>query len=195
MPTFGADAPGFVKIRYSGITIPHTCKFHVKFSGTPVPGEEPNLETLSGGTVGFIAGVTDFVDLAFQSQFNADTTFGFADIYATDEDTGLSTFIYTMNLALVGSNAAENVPLVEGVWVFKSTAGKPVKIYTMEGVYAADARNIGVVPGDERQDMIDYILSDDNIVYGRTDAWPLAFQTFTSKENDVLRRRSVLSSL
>lgn len=195
MPTFGVDAPGIVKVRYSGITIPHTCTFHVKFSGTPVPGEEPNLETLGGGTVGFIAGVTDFVDLAYQSQFNADTTFGFADVYAIDEETGLRTFIFTMNLALTGSNAAENVPLVEGVWVFKSSAGKPVKIYTMEGVYAADVRNIGVVPADERQDMIDYILSDDNIVYGRTDAWPLAFQTFTSKENDVLRKRSILSSL
>jgi len=184
------QAPGFVRFRYSGATIPHTCQFGIKFSGVPTPGTEPNLETKSGGTVGFVAGVTDFIDLAFQSQFNADTTFGFADIYSVDPTTGLRTFIFTTNIDLVGSNVAENVPLVQGVFVFKTSAGKPLKVYVMEAVYAADARNIGVVPADERQDMLDYVLGDDNILYGTTDAWPIAFQTFTSKENDVLRRRS-----
>jgi|SRR5688572_10463697 len=184
----GVDAPGIVRIRYSGITIPHTQQIHVKFAETPVPGVDPTLETAGGSPIGFVAGVTSFIDLCMQSQYNADTTFGFAEVYAIDQETGIRTFIYTTNINLVGSNAAENVPLVEGVWVFKSTVGKPIKIYEMEGVYFADSRNVGVVPPDERQDVIDYILSDDNIVYGRTDGWPLAFQTFTSKQNDVLRR-------
>jgi len=186
--TFGIDAPGIARIRYSGITIPHTQQIHVKFAETPTPGVEPVLETAGGSPVGFVEGVTTFIDLCMQSQYNADTTFGFAEVYAIDEETGLRTFLYTTNINLTGSNAAENVPITEGIWVFKSTVGKPIKIYEMEGVYFADARNVGIVPADERQDVIDYILSPENIVYGRTDGWPLAFQTFTSKENDVLRR-------
>jgi hypothetical protein len=185
---FGIDAPGIVRIRYSGITIPHTQQIHVKFAETPTPGVEPVLETSGSAPINFVDGVTDFIDLCMQSQYNEDTTFGFAEVYAIDEETGLRTFLYTTNINLTGSNAAANVPITEGIWVFKSTVGKPIKIYEMEGVYSADARNVGIVPADERQDVIDYILSADNIVYGRTDGWPLAFQTFTSKENDVLRR-------
>jgi len=190
MPLSSKLAPGFVRLRYTGITIPHTQVIPIKFASVPTPGINPDLETSAGGSEDFLAAMTLYVGTALAPQFNADTGFGFADIYSVDAETGVRTFIYTATIPLEGTNVGANVALVEGVWVFKTTAGKPLKVYTMEAVYAADVRNIGTVPADARQDMIDYILSDDNIFYGRTDSWPLAFQTFTSKENDVLRKRS-----
>lgn len=182
-------APGFIRLRYSGETQPHTQVLPIKFVGTPVPGVDPILETTNGTEVAFTAAILDYVDNVLAASFDANTDFGFADIYAVDPTTGVRTFIYTTNIAEVGDAVTPNVALVEGVFVFKTTAGKPLKIYTMEGVYSADARTIGVVPADGRQTMVNYILSGLNIVYGRENAWPLAFMSFTSKVNDVLRRR------
>jgi hypothetical protein len=182
-------APGYVKLRYSGAVQPHTQKFGIKFDGTPTPGVDPMLDTTGGTPVLFSTAIETFIDTAMAPQFATNTVFGFADIYAVDPDTGLQQFIYSVNTTNLGTNVAAQEPTVEGVFVFKSTVGKPIKIYVMEAVYGPDVRNIGAVPADARQDMLDYILSDDNIVYGATDAWPLVFSTFTSKVNDVLRRR------
>lgn len=194
MPLSSHLAPGFIRLRYSGATIPHNQIIPVKFSGTPSPGAEPNLETSDGGTVAMGLAMTTWLT-AFQDCFNADTVFGFAEAYAVDPDTGARSFLWSDNVNMVGSSADPQVPLVEGVFVFKTTAGKPLKIYTMEGVFARDVRNIGTVPADGRQAVVTYITSGDNIFYGRTDAWPLSFMTFTSKENDVMRRASLLPAV
>jgi len=182
-------APGFVRLRYSGETQPHNQIIPIKFAATPTPGVEPSLATSDESDVLFNTAIENYVTAALAGSFDVDTSFGFADIYSVSPTTGLRTFIFTHNLGEPGSAVTANVPLVEGVFVFKTTAGKPLKVYTMEGVYAADARSIGDVPNDGRQDMVDYILSGANIFYGRTDSWPLAFMSFTSKVNDVLRRR------
>lgn len=195
MPLSSHLAPGFIRVRYSGATVPHNQTIPIKFVGTPTPGVLPDLSTSSGGTVDMETAVLAWL-LAFRECFAASTTFGFAECYAVDPTTGVRTFIWSMN---TGGNAGlsvdPQVDLVEGVWVFKTTAGKPLKIYAMEGVFAADVRNIGTVPSDGRADVIAYVTGDDNIFYGRTDAWPLAFMTFTSKENDVLRRASLLPAV
>lgn len=183
-------APGFIRLRYSGTVQPHTQVIPIKPASAMVPGVDPTLLTTSGGEVLFSAAILDYVDSVLAKQFDSTTNFGFADIYAVDPETGIRTFIYTVNIPEVGDSIETNVPLVEAVWVFKTTAGKPLKVYAMEGVYDANARNIGTVPADGRQDMVTYITGDDNIFYGRQDAWPLAFQTFTTKVNDVLRRRA-----
>lgn len=188
-------APGFMRVRYSGSTQPHTQVIPINFAGTPVPGVDPTLLTTSGSEVLFTVGVLDYVDNVLAEQFASTTNFGFADVYAVDPVTGIRTFIYTTSIGEVGTNVAANVPLSEGVFVFKTTVGKPLKVYVMEAVYAPGARNIGSVPADARQIMLDYILGPTNLFYGRDDAWPLAFQTFTSKTNDTLRRRSGFSDV
>lgn len=195
MPLSSHLAPGFVRLRYTGTLRPHTQIIPIKFSGTPVPGTEPEFETADGTVIGMEAAINAYIVGAWQPQFATTVDVGFAECYSVDPVTGIRTFVWTMNLSTSGTSASATVPLVEGVFVFKTTAGKPLKVYVMEAVYAADVRNIGVVPADGRDDMVDYILSDQNIFYGRTDAWPLAFMSFTSKENDVLRKNSLLPAV
>lgn len=190
MPLSSRLAPGFIRLRYSGSSQPHSQVIPINFASPPVPGVDPTLLTSSLAEVAFTDAILDYVDNVFANQFDSTTNFGFADIYAVDPTTGVRTFIYTTSIEEVGDSTGTNVALVEGVYVYKTTAGKPLKVYVMEGVYAANVRNIGSVPADGRQVMNTYILGPTNIFYGRQDAWPLAFQTFTSKVNDVLRRRS-----
>lgn len=161
----------------------------INYASTPAQGVAPDLLSTDGSTVGWQTGLSALV-AALMPSFNEATKFGLADIYAVEPTTGIRTFIYTADVAEIGSDTVNpNINSSEGVFVFKSTVGKPIKIYVMEGTYEPNARNVGVVPAGSRQTLIDYILSGENIVYGQTNAYPLAFQTFTSKINDVLRRR------
>lgn len=173
---------------YEGTRNPHHQIIKIKFSGTPVPGEDPLLETKGGGTMLFSEAIAAWQAVGWGANMATGVRAGASDIYAVDATTGVRTFIYTVGSIVEGDNINPTIPFTEAVWVFKTTAGKPLKVYLMESVYDADQRNVGSVPADARQEIIDYILSDDNIFYGQTDAWPLAFQTFTTKINDVLRR-------
>lgn len=195
MPLSSHLAPGFIRLTYSGAFLPHHQIIPINFSGTPTPGVEPELSPTGGTPVLFTVAVDNYVADALAPSLGDTTKVGLADIYAVDPTTGVRTFIYTYNAAGIGTSINDQVPTVEAVWVFKSTVGKPIKVYVMEGVYEPDARNVGTVPVGPRQDMIDYILSADNIFYGRTNAYPLAFSTFTSKVNDVLRRRQGFSDV
>ncbi len=190
MPLSSHLAPGFIRGVYSGTFLPHHYIIPIKFAGVPTPGVSPEILPTSGDAVDWKEALDNFISTTFSLSFNEDTHFGLADIYAVDSVTGVRTFIFTGNVDMNGAETVSpNIPNVEGVFVFKTTAGRPLKVYTMEGIYAADARNVGVVPAGPRQSMINYITGPDNIFYGRTDAYPLAFSTFTSKVNDVLRQR------
>lgn len=185
---------GEVIITYSGETIPHQQHLPVLFAEAPVPGFSPDFLTQDGGSVGFETAVADWIT-AFAASFQSTTEIAAAEVYQIDETTGLRTFIYAQNVVAVGTAVGTNVPYVEGIFVFKTVSGRPLKIYTMEGVYAAGVRNVGAVPADGRQDILDYILSGDNWIVGQSGTYPLIFKTFTSKVNDVLRRRGIYADV
>ena len=181
-------SPGFIRFAYEGTRNPHHQIIPINFDGTPTPGVSPSILPTSDVPVSWLVGLGNYLTDAFLPQYPPTVSVGAADIYAVDSVTGVRQFIYTANVGGVGTSVEAVVPFTQAVWVFKSTVGKPIKVYCMESTYAPDARNVGTVPADGRQDMVDYILSADNIFYGQTNAYPLAFQTFTSKINDVLRR-------
>lgn len=188
MPLSSKLAPGFVRITYSGVRNPHHQIICVNFAGTPTPGVSPEVLPTSGTPIDIGSAVLLYLAEAWAPQFPSGVKAGLFDVYAVDPDTGARTFIYAGNGDTVGTNTDPVIPFSEAVWTFKSTVGKPIRVYLMESVYEVDARNVGTVPADGRQEMLDYILGDDNIFYGQTNAYPLAFQAFTSKTNDVLRR-------
>jgi hypothetical protein len=129
-----------------------------------------------------------FMD-AFIPSFGVGTTFGLAELYKVDADDGERHFVYAFDTNLDGTSGDPQIPQVEGIWIFKTVGGGLAKIYAMEGVYTTDVRNVGNVPAGPRQDLVDYITSVENVVYGRDNTYPLAFMSFTSKTNDRLRRR------
>jgi hypothetical protein len=157
--------------------------------GEPVPGEDADLMTDDGGTVTFSDAVNDWLAQAFLGQFENTVSTGAAELYAVDPETGVRTFLYAYNASGEGDNIGTTVPFVESVFVFKTLGGHPLKIYLMEAVYEADARNVGTVPADARQDVIDYVINGDNWICGHDATFPLVFKSFTSKVNDVLRKR------
>jgi len=190
VPILSSDlAPGFIRLTYSGTVLPHHMIIPINFDGTPTPGVEPDLQTSSAASTPFTVGLVDFVTNALVTQFPATVKFGLADIYKVDATTGERTFIYTHNVDLIGTSTDPVVPNTQAVWWFKTTNGGKLKVTTMESVYFADTRNVGSVPADARQDIIDFITGPDNIHYGRKNAYPLAFMSFVSKINDVLRKR------
>lgn len=193
MPLSSHLAPGFIRFRYTGSVVPHNQIIPIKPASPMTPGVDPVLLTSGATEIPFTTAIQNYWDVAFSDSFNAVTIPGFAEIYAVDPDTGIRQFIYATVVTGPGTAVADRVPHVEGVWVFKTTAGRPLKVYAMEGVYGPDVRNIGTTPAGGRTSLREYIVSSDNIFYGRTDAWPLAFMSFTSKENDVLRRRALLT--
>lgn len=193
MPLSSHLAPGFIRVTYSGTRLPHHQVIPINFAGTPTPGVSPEILPTSGSAIDWQVALLDFIDNTMAEQFASTTNFGIADIYAVNATTGVRQFIYTMTLDEIGTNVAVNVPFSEGVFVFKSSVGKPIKVYVMEAVYGPGSRNVGSVPADARQIMVDYITGPTNIFYGRTNAYPLAFATFTSKTNDVLRRNGGFS--
>ena len=188
-------APGFIRLRYGGVTQPHNMNIPIKFASTPAPGVDPMLLSADDTEIAFSTAIAQVVGVALAPSFATTTDFAFADIYDVDATTGVRTFIYSFFLGAAGESTDPNVALVEGIFVFKTSVGKPLKVYVMEGVYNPDERSIGEVPADGRQDLVDYITSGDNIFYGRTDAWPLVFMSFTSKVNDALRRREGFGGL
>lgn len=194
MPLSSGLAPGFVRFAYTGSSEPHHAILPILPSGTMTPGNEPSFEQKGGGTLVFTTAMENYLDF-YAPMFAPETSFGIAEVYAVDPDTGIRTFIYAIDLAETGSAPIDpQVPLVEGVFVFKCDSGKPLKFYTMEGVFAADARNVGTPPAGVRADFAAYITGDDNFVRGRSNAWPLAFISFTSKVNDRLRVQSGFSN-
>jgi hypothetical protein len=195
MPLSSHLAPGFVRITYEGTRLPHHQVIPINFADPPTPGVEPSFLPTGGTPVPGNTAISLYLTTAWQPQYPSGISVGVCDTYSVNPTTGVRTFIYTLQAGLVGTNVAAVVPFSEGVWVFKSTVGKPIKVYMMESVYAPGSRNVGAVPADGRQDMIDYVLSSDNIFYGRTNAYPLAFATFTSKTNDVLRRNGGFSDV
>jgi len=195
MPLSSHLAPGFGRITYSGSRNPHHAIIPVNFAGVPTPGVSPELMTSGGTPIDAGGAFVLYCTTAFAPQFATTTKFGAVDLYSVDPVTGVRTFIYAYNMNSIGSNVNPQIPFTEAVWVFKSTVGKPIKIYGMEAVYDSDQRNVGTVPADARQDMIDYMLGSDCIVYGRYDAYPLVFNTFTTKINDVLRANGGFSDV
>lgn len=187
MPLFSKLAPGFIRMTYSGTVIPHHATIPVNLQEGWIAGENPSLLTSNGDTKTFTAAINEYVE-ALLGSYDENTSFGLAEIYSVDPETGIKTFVYATDLGQVGESTDPQVPFVQGEFVFRTVAGGILKVFTMEGVYAANARNVGAVPVGPRQDVVDYILGDTNVFYGRRDAYPLAFISFTSKVNDRLRK-------
>lgn len=194
MPLSSALAPGFIRYFYTGTSEPHSAILPVMFAETPTPGVDPEIAKQGGGSLNFAAIILEYY-AAISDCFAITTSFGLAEVYTVDADTGIRTFIFATDINSLGTSEDPQVPLVEGVFVWKCDSGKPLKVYTMEGVFAADARNIGTPPTGPRADFSAYILSGENFVRGRSNAWPIAFRSFTSKENDRLRVQSGFSNV
>jgi hypothetical protein len=185
---YKALAPAFIRQTYSGTGIPHHAYWPVQPAEVMTPGVNPQLFQADGGDTDFQTAMLAWLDV-YAANFAPETTFGICEIYSVDALTGVSTFIDAFTTNVVGTSADEQVPLVQGQFILKCTSGKPLRIFTMEGVYAANAYNPGTPITGARADTVAFLLSGDNVIWGRSNSYPHAYVSFISKVNDKLRRR------
>lgn len=186
--TVNSLSEGFVRITYSGATIPHHAIIPINFAGTPTPGVEPTLSTRSGGTKTVTAGVSEYVTELAKS-FGDETIFGLAECYLVDFDDEERHFIYAWTVALNGSSVNGNVPLAMYTMTFKTIQGGILRVVAMESTLTV---NQVVDPPFSSftflADLSTYVVSDDSIVIGRDNAYAFAPIRVKSKTSDALRK-------
>ena len=187
MPLSSALAPGFCRITYSGTILPHHMILPVNYAEETTQGVMPTVLDKAGADHAGDAAIFDFI-AELQDSFAPDTTFGLAVFYSVDEISGIRSYVKAFDIDLPGTSTDPQVPLVRGAFQFVAGNGFPVKIVLMEGVYEANARNVGSPPAGPRADFVDYAKSGLSIIYGRRNEYIDAFVSFTSKTDDRLRR-------
>lgn len=187
-----ALAPGYARVTYDGVLFPHHMMIPVNYDGTPTPGVEPDLLTKDGSSIAGVAGVTGFLTPMLPN-WNTGTNFGLVEFHTVDDITGADAFIYAANLGLTGGAVSANIPTSEGILTFKLATGGLYRLYWMEGAVAANQRVLPPFAAGYLEDASDYIVSDDSIVYGRSNAYPFAPISFITKYNDKLRKQQGLA--
>lgn len=185
-------SPSYMKIRYRANGHDHTATYQVKFDGAPTPGTEPNMLTTDGSSVGFEVGVNGLCN-ALKSAFKTTDSFVLAEVWDWSDVELPPTFIYAFSIGIAGTAVSSNVPAGQAVFSFRTRAPGGLKIYLMESTYPLDLviRPPFDVPSVEN-DIATYFLSDDSIIFAKSNNRPLATTGVITKTNDVLYRKYVL---
>lgn len=183
---------GFVRITYTGETVVHHQMLPVNFDGDPVQGSEPDFTTKSGGSVGAIAAVSNFLAV-WQPFFENTTIFGLTEVYAVDPDTEERSFIYGFDAGGIGVSGGGNVPLSMAVFTLKTSKGGVLKLYAMEGVLVPNNKLLPpYTPSGNEDDLFSFLCGASGWVVGRDDAYPFAPISITTKYSDALRESAGL---
>lgn len=180
-------APGFIRQTYVSPQGVHHVQLGINFSSTPTAGVEPQLDQRDATSVAAISGWAAFL-AEYRKFFDEDTNFGLAEIYRVDPSTEERFFIYGWNVAAQGLAATANVPLGMLTMTYKLTNGGLLRVVMMEGVTVVN-QNLAppYIVDTPFQDITEYLVSGDNIIYGRGNAYPFAPISARSKTSDALR--------
>lgn len=187
-------APGFVKIFYTSNSNPHVQTLPVDYdASTPTPGNDPILVQADGGTMTGSAAVAAWVAV-FKTLFAATATFTGFEFYEKTPGND-PTFVFGDDLNIVGTNGGAVVPMEQVVYSFRTGAGGVLKIYGMEASVAVNVRlPLRVSSAAPHGAIATYLLSGDNFIVGRDNAFPISGIYVTSKLNDALRKRQLLDN-
>lgn len=188
MPSPTSLAPGYVRCTYDGQLFPHHMTIPVNFSGTPVPGSEPDLILKDASTLGAEAAIGAMFALILP-YFSAAIHFGLAEAHTVDSVTGEDQFIYAWNQGLVGSSGLADIAMSQIVFSFKTALGTAYKLYLMEGRLAPNFKELPPYSIALFSDLSDFIVGDTSPVYGRGNSYPFVPVSLLSKTNDKLRKQ------
>lgn len=190
MPT--SLAPGYVRVTYDGTLFPHHMTIPVNFSGTPVPGSEPDLVLKDDTTEGAIAAIAALMAV-IQPFFNTAVHFGLAEAHTVDATDGEDSFIFAWNVGLLGLSSVASVSSGQAIMSFKTSLGTPYKLYLMESVVAVNQRFLPPFTDTVQDAASDFIVGNTSPIYGRGNAYPFVPVSFISKTNDKLRKQHGLA--
>lgn len=182
-----ALSPAFVKMRYSLGTHQHTATFPTKFSGTPVPGDEPDLLTHANNARLFslcVASVSNVLTPLMGSTMTID----FFDIWSQPTPADDPVWIYTFGADDDGTSAGPAITAQQQVFTFRTSLGGIYRLYLMEGAVTANLSLSYGAMGADSKSVADTVMEAAGWIYGRDGGAPVVSLGYKTKYNDVLRR-------
>lgn len=192
MPMPTSLAPGYVRVTYDGVLFPHHMTIPVNFSGTPVPGTEPDLILKDASTDNAISAIAAMFAV-IQPFFTTTVHFGLAEAHTVDPVTGEDQFIFAWNIGLLGTSPFARVPAEQLVFSFKTALGTAYKLYLMEAIIVPNTRVLPPYSEAIFLSLSNFIVGNTSPTYGRGNSYPFVPVSAISKTNDKLRKQQGLA--
>lgn len=182
-------APAYLKLFYESNGHDHVMTLPVKNSGS---GANFELERYDNSTIAQATGVTELMDVLLPL-FDDSSSFSGWEAYLQADCESSPTFANAGTLmAADGTNVGAAAAWVQAVLTYKSSAGGRGKFQMMEGVFGINTHTAisglsGIV-----KDLSDYLISSDSWIYARDNGKLTLPLFYTTKVNDVLRKRELL---
>jgi hypothetical protein len=188
--THGSLSPGFVKIRYTGVTYTHIQTIPVEPSGSPVIGTEPNFLTKAGTPLAMSTCINAYVALA-KTLVSAAITFVDAEYWDQPVPEDDPYWVYTHPIAVVGTHATASVADRQQSISFRTGAGGLAFNYLLEisGAFPADARQNFPTGSAPVNALKDYLIGNTSWCVGRDGGFYVTPVWYTTKNNDSVRKK------
>lgn len=185
-------APHFVRLYYTSGSTPHVQTLQCSLVGPVSPGDEPDVSRRSAAAIPISEAITAYVDI-IKAFFRSVDTFTGYEVFGVDMETNDPFFIYGDDLTTVGTNAGATLLDGQGVFTFGTALGGVLKLYLMEPVTAQNQRTplktTAIAPLGT---LATYMLGANAWIRGRDDSFPIRGIYYTSKINDMLRKKTLL---
>lgn len=182
-------SPAFVKVYTTVATHQHVMTIPTKFSGTPVPGEAPNLLAHNASSVGFSSALDNLSTYIKPFLASANGAVDYAEVWSQPAPEDDPVWIYTYQINDDGTSAGATVTANQSVWTFRSANGGVFRLYLMETALAVNIALPYSQFESDKKDLADYITSSLSWIYARDNGAPITCLGYKSKFNDVLRRK------
>lgn len=191
--TINSLSPGFLKIFYDSNAHDHQMTLPVKPNGTPTPGVDMILDTIGGGTTPastFAVALAEVLDPFFTSA----ASFNRYEAWSQPTPADDPIFIFGGEIGEVGTGTGTPVTASEYVFTWRCTNGTLLKMYLLETIVNQNQRfSLPSLTTGPEHDLDVFIRSSASAVFSRGGGKPIVGINATSKMNDTLRRKYILS--
>jgi len=181
----------------NSITIHYTSNSHDHLMVLPVgvvAGTAPGwtLPTRDLATIDWRTAVDAFAVLLADLLSTSDSI-DYAELFTYEATGSPAEFLAAHTIDQAGTNVGSAVAWSQLVMPFKAVGGLSLRLTLMESVLVVDLHEPYSAMVPQAQDIADFILSDDDWIKTRGDAFPSVSLGYSTKINDKLRKRFLLN--
>ncbi len=182
-------APGFFKLFYTSNDHPHVMTCGI----SPQNPTASIWNTAGGSTNAFDAALDAFVALLLP-WFNTSDVFSGAEVYTQADCSAAPVFRFAYDLGgpLAGTSATADKPWSQAALTFRAGAGGKFRLQLMEQIVAVDEKLALPTASVFIQNLSNYIISTDNVLFARNNTFPVFPLNLTTKTNDKLRLKYIV---
>lgn len=184
-------APGFIVTQYTTIvntiSMPHQMVTPVN---VVVWAGDATVLTKKGGTTEiWSTAILDLWNTILPMMNNASTINSF-ELWRQDTASSDPSLVSTFTpVGLVGGSAAAAVLASGALWTFRSTEDAPFRLLVIESNQNPNQRLAYTNLSATQKAPVDYIVSNDSIVYSRANSYISTFGLYTTKTYDKVRKK------